>query len=126
MIFGGIILTSQSLYFLADDNTCKMGSNYAVVLLYVLVIFVLLVLVAIAFLALLLCRACNLEVTEMQAHRWSFGHSLKRIKEFQRANMSDDSTSTKNKTLPEIFVVNDVHNKPTSSSHYSRRYSHEV
>ena len=77
-----------------------MGSNYAVILLYVLVIFVLLVLVAIAFLALLLCRTYNVDVTEMQAHRWSLRHSLKRIKEFNRANMSDDSTSTKNENLP--------------------------
>ena len=73
-----------------------MGYNYAVGLLYVLVICVLLVLMAIAFLGLLMCRNYNAEIAGAQAHRWSFRQSLKRIREFKRTNRSHDTTSTKN------------------------------
>ena len=45
-----------------------MGYNYAVGLLYVLVICVLLVLMAIAFLGLLMCRNYNAEIAGAQAH----------------------------------------------------------
>ena len=74
----------------------KMGYNYAVGLLYVLVICVLLVFMAIAFLGLLMCRNYNAEIAGAQAHRWSVRQSLRRIKEFKRTNRSHDSTSTKN------------------------------
>ena len=73
-----------------------MGFNYAVGLLYVLVICVLLVLMAIAFLGLLMCRNYNAEIAGDQAHRWSNRQSIKRIREFKRTNRSDDRTSTKN------------------------------
>ena len=89
-IFRWIVSTSQSLYFLAYDNTCKMGKHYAVVLLFLIITFVLVMLLIIAYLGLLMCRIYYTEITQTQPHR----RSLKRITGFKRSNMSGEDTTT--------------------------------
>ena len=73
-----------------------MADNYAVVLLYFIIIFVLIMLLIIAFLCILMCRAYYTEITQTQPPRRSLRHSLKRITGFKKSNMSGESTTTNN------------------------------
>ena len=73
-----------------------MADNYAVVLLYFIIIFVLVMFLIIAFLCLLMCRAYYTETVQTQPPRRSLRHSLKWITGFKKNNMSGESTTTNN------------------------------